>query len=195
MRSDLRHNFHLSLGTAPFEVDLRKDIIHDAQGKDPGIYTRAHELLRPYARTHAHGVIVLDNAWDGSPGAENIRTHISANMVRSGWREDRFAVIVINPELEAWIWQDNVHVEKALGYTSPPSLRLWLRDEGLWPDGLEKPPDPKEAVLRTMRVFRKKSFSVVFKQICLQVSLRSCTDPEFERLCSALHQWFPYKTE
>ena|GEM_PF-3162286 len=107
MRSDLRHNFHLSLGTAPFEVDLRKDIIHDAQGKDPGIYTRAHELLRPYARI----------------------------------------------------------------------------------------PDPKEAVLRTMRVFRKKSFSVVFKQICLQVSLRSCTDPEFERLCSALHQWFPYKTE
>jgi len=112
-----RHNFHLSLGTAPFEVDLRKDIIHDAQGKDPGIYTR-------------------------------------------GWREDRFAVIVINPELEAWIWQDNVHVEKALGYTSPPSLRLWLRDEGLWPDGLEKPPDPKEAVLRTM-LSQKKFFSGV----------------------------------
>jgi len=63
-----RPNFHLSLGTSPFKVDLRKDIIHDAQGKYPGIYTRAHELLRPYVRTHSHGIIVLDNAWDGSPG-------------------------------------------------------------------------------------------------------------------------------
>ncbi len=98
-----RPRFHLSLGTAPFSPD----VIADTQGNDPGIYTRAHELLRPYNNTHGRAAILLDAQWDGSPGPDAIRAHIGSNMRNSGWSEDRFIVTVIDPELETWIWQDN----------------------------------------------------------------------------------------
>ncbi len=92
-----RPRFHLSLGTAPFT----HDIIADTQGSDPGVYTRAHELLRPYHNTHGRAAILLDAQWDGSPGPDAIRAHIGSNMRNSGWSEGRFIVTVIDPEPRA----------------------------------------------------------------------------------------------
>ena len=45
--------------------------------------------------------MILDADWDGSPGAEKIREHISGNL-RVQWEES--VVVVIEPELESWIW-------------------------------------------------------------------------------------------
>ncbi len=41
-----RSGCHLSLGTRALNFDPREDIIVNGT-KDPGIYTKAHELLRP----------------------------------------------------------------------------------------------------------------------------------------------------
>jgi len=73
-----RQNFHYALGTAQFSFDSKQDMICDRAGNDPGVYTRAHELLRPYQSSHQNAVIVLDNAWEGSPGVDKIRSDISA---------------------------------------------------------------------------------------------------------------------
>jgi len=108
-----RQSFYYALGTASFKIDPQLDIICDSAGNDPGVYTRAHELLRTYQSSHRYAVIVLDNAWEGSPGVEKIRANISANMELVGWQANRFVVIVIDPELEAWMWQDNPHVARA----------------------------------------------------------------------------------
>ncbi len=182
-----RPRFHLSLGTAPFI----HDIIADTQGNDPGVYTRAHELLRPYHNTHGRAAILLDAQWDGSPGPYAIRAHIGSNMRNSGWSEDRFIVTVIDPELETWIWQDNPNVERAFGYAGPISLGLRLQDEGLWPDDRRKPPDPKAAVQQTLRICKKRIPSVAFKKISSHVSVKTCVDDSFQELLAALQKWFP----
>lgn len=52
-----RDGFHLSLGIRQFEFDPAEDLIVDESGSDPGVYTRAHEFLRPYQRTHRYAVI------------------------------------------------------------------------------------------------------------------------------------------
>jgi len=188
-----RQNFHYTLGTAPFRFDPKQDIICDRAGNDPGVYTRAHELLRPYQSSHQHAVIVLDNAWDGSPGVDKIRVDISSKMEQVGWDRNRFVVIVIDPELEAWMWQDNPHIAKAFRFDKSPSLRMWLYKQGLWPLNSPKPPDPKLAFEKTLKVSKAKIPSVVFKKICSEVSVKHCVDEAFGLLKSTLQNWFPYK--
>ena len=100
----MREGFHLSLGIQHFTFDRTMDTLV-ASGNDPEVHTRAHDLLRSYRRTHRFAVVVLDNAWDGSPGVETIQNTIQANMIGSGWHRVRFEVVVIDSELEAWIWQ------------------------------------------------------------------------------------------
>jgi hypothetical protein len=77
-----RQGFYYALGTALFYIDPQRDIICDCAGNDPGVYTRAHELLRTYQSTHRYAVIVLDNAWEGSPGLKKFdrRFHRTWNV-------------------------------------------------------------------------------------------------------------------
>jgi hypothetical protein len=94
-----REQFHKSLGIRQFEFDPQQDVIVDESGNDPGVYTRGHELIRPYRQTHRYAVVVLDKAWDGSPGVEEIHDAIQENLIKTGWNQENCAVIVINPEL------------------------------------------------------------------------------------------------
>ena len=188
-----RQGFYHALGTAPFHVDPQLDIICDRAGNDPGVYTRAHELLRTYQSSHRYAVIVLDNAWEGSPGVEKIRANISINMELVGWQINRFVVIVIDPELESWMWQDNPHVARAFGFSLRPSLRDWLCKQALWPADSPKPPDPKLAFEKTLKVSKAKIPSVVFKKICSGISFKYCVDDAFGLLKHTLQKWFPYE--
>lgn len=185
-----REQFHLSLGTRQFEFDQAEDLIVDEIGNDPGVYTRAHEFLRPYQRTHRYAIIVLDNAWDGSPGVRDIENNIRTNMIKSGWNEDNFVVIVIDPELEVWIWQDSPHVAAAFLFKQNIPLRKWLEARGLWDASEPKPPDPKKAVEETLRISRTPRSSAIYRKITSRVSVKGCTDPAFQRLCSTMQQWF-----
>ena len=103
-----REQFHRSLGCGVFDFDLARDVIV-APTKDPGVYGTAHELLRPYERSHRRAVVILDSDWNGSPGASAIHEHVTKRMI-GRWSE--FAVIVIDPELEAWIMNDNAHLAR-----------------------------------------------------------------------------------
>ena len=100
-----REGWHLSLGCAPFEINTQvgADLIVDEGGNDPGVYTKGHELLRPYQSSHQHAIVVLDCEWDGSPGKAAIEAHITGQLVASGWAADAVKVIAIDPELENWL--------------------------------------------------------------------------------------------
>ncbi len=186
----MREGFHLSLGIQHFTFDRTMDTLV-ASGNDPEVHTRAHDLLRSYRRTHRFAVVVLDNAWDGSPGVETIQNTIQANMIGSGWHRVRFEVVVIDPELEAWIWQDSQHVTTAFRFTQYASLRQWLGEQGLWEANAAKPADPKRAVEVTLRTSRLPRSSAIYRQITSRISIQGCTDPAFHRLHNALLRWFP----
>jgi hypothetical protein len=187
-----RDGFHLSLGCRPFAFDPRQDLLRETRN-DPGVWKNSHSLLRLRRSTHRNALIVLDNAWEGSPGVAKIEADIAGNMTACGWPREQFEVIVINPELESWIWQDHIHVEKAFGHASPPSLRQKLRDSNLWPDGSHKPTDPKAAVEMVQRWYGFGPPSPVFAEIAMKVSVKHCVDPAFQRMQDALRYWFPTK--
>ena len=92
--------------------------------------------------------------------AEHVRLEVLQNLRTNGWARDRCSVIVIAPELETWLWQDNAHVAQAIGFTGP-SLRQHLQQVGKWPVGAAKPLEPKKAIQEFIKGHKKLKTKVV----------------------------------
>ena len=189
-----RPQFHRSLNIKAFNFDPQQDIIVDEAGNDPGVYTRGHQLLKSYQKTHRYAVVVLDNAWDGSPGVTQIEATITNNLIETGWDKDCILAIAINPELEAWVLQDNRNVEQAFRFKDG-SLREWLQQKGLWDAGKPKAADPKKAIEETLKKTRTPRSSAIYKKITSQVSVKHCQDRAFNLLRDKLQEWFPVEEE
>lgn len=186
-----RNEWHRVVGCRKFVFDPEQDIRHAAGLNDPGLYTRGHEIARALRSTHRNIVVLLDAEWDGSPPRREIESHMLSNLVNVGWSSESAAIIVIEPELESWIWVDSPHVAKALGFTNPGDPRIWLGAQGLWAEGATKPSDPKGAVELALEYTGKSRSSSRYRQVIAQASLSRCTDAAFIRLKETLQRWFP----
>jgi len=169
-----------------------KIVVHPR--RDPGCYHEGPDFLSGLLGTGGMlGLLVFDQAWSGNPHATAVETE-TAVRGRFGplGIAQRAEVVVIDPEIEAWVWSASPHVDRVLGWDGvQPTLRQWLAEQGLWPDNAPKPPDPKaamESVLSRQRVPRS---SALYRQLARQVSLNGCQDPAFQRFRDLLRLWFP----
>ena len=143
-----------------------------------------------------HALVVFDWEGCGSPSSrEEIEAELEDDLWRNGWNE-RARAVVIDPELEAWVWAGSRAVAEALGWGPDYTrLRSWLTTEGLWGEGSPKPGRPKTAMLRAMRSAppstRRRRSPRVFGEIAASVSLRNCQDPAFQKLKYTLQAWYP----
>ena len=190
-----RPGFYKSLGCGEFDFNPRLDIKVAAGDNDPGLYTRGHELLRTFHPSHRRAVMVLDAEWEGSPGAEAIKEHITQQIQTTEWENGTFQVIVIDPELENWIWQRNDHVARGLGFDSMQALMEDPDVQRSWPKESQKPTQPKEILEKLLRKRRIPRSSAIYKRITSQVSVRNCQDNSFLALSAALKAWFPPEAE
>ncbi|MFH0983473.1 MAG: hypothetical protein V2A79_18295 [Planctomycetota bacterium] len=123
--------------------------------------------------------------------ADDLARDLKERLARAGW-QDRAEAVVIDPELENWVWSDSPEVDSALGWQGrDPSLREWLRQKELWPPGAQKPTAPKEAVESALREVRCPRSSAIYGKLAEQVSLERCTDRSFVKLKEILRSWFP----
>jgi hypothetical protein len=181
-----RPQFHRSLGCAPFVFEVFVDA-----HRDPGVFSRADTSIADFRNSYRHAVVMLDCAWDGSPGQAAIKQQLTVRIAAAGWDSTRFLVVAIDPELEAWIWQDNIHVEEALRHSRPPKLRDQLLTSGHWPGGTPKPVRPKEVLEALLRQKRIPRSSSLYQAIAARVSVGGCIDTEFLALRARLQAWFP----
>ena len=185
-----RNHWHTTLGCAAFDFWPEEDIINDPQHTDGGVHRRAHELVRPYLRTHSRVVVILDQQFGGDIPAVDVRDDILLNLRRNGWHDKNCEVVVIDPELEVWLWQDSPHVAEAVGYTGV-SLRDHLATSGDWPEGDIKPGQPKEVIQGLMKVNRAGVPMVVYTKIARRVGVGGCQDGSFGQFRTKLQTWFP----
>lgn len=179
-----REQFHRSLGCRSFVFDPRRDIVRSVSS-DSFVYRNAREMLSFHARTHQRAVVLVDAKWGGSPGTDKMREHISRSLSVE-W-EHRHKVIVFEPELEAWLWQDNPNVGKAIGC---PDFRKILAEAGFWPWGQSKPTKPKKALEYLKEHHGADGSRAAFKRVAKSVSVRNCKDQEFQVLRDKLCDWF-----
>lgn len=159
--------------------------------RDPGCFHDPEGLLRGARAECRHAIVLLDYAWDGAPagGAEVTERKLESRLAvsgLSGWAHG----IVIEPELEAWLFSDSPHLATALGWSDRSILRTALADEGLWPAEAAKPPDPKAAVSWALQQVRKPRSSSIYRDLASRVGIARCRDRSFLRFRRLLRQWF-----
>lgn len=175
---------------------IRFEIIRSSD-HDPGVVRQAVSLLRLYLKRSRHALVLLDRTGSGrdSDSRECIERSLELELKQNGW-QGRCAAIVIDPELEIWVWSDSPEVDRALGWTGrTPDLRTWLQNAHLLAHNDAKPGNPKEAMTRALREAQRPRSSALFSQLAGKVSIRRCTDPAFAKLRRTLHEWFPLEND
>jgi len=160
--------------------------------RDPGCLLRAPEFLRPFCGRYHRALVMLDREGSGREGElrEDLERDLEHRLA-ADWH-DRAAAVVLDPELEVWLWSDSPHVDAVLGWRDrSPDLRSWLRERSLLAGNSIKPRQPKEAVEKALRVVWKPRSSVLYRRLAEQVSLRRCDDPAFRKFRTVLQSWFP----
>lgn len=159
-------------------------------GRDPGCRKDGPAFLRRWVQKYQHALLVFD--YEGSGASEppgKLQERLSEELAKS-W-SNRAAALVLQPELEVWLWSDSPHVDDVLGWKGrSPALRDWLVDRKFLEEGRPKPERPKEAVEAALREVRKPRSSSLYKQIAEQVSFTRCTDPSFLHFRKILADWF-----
>lgn len=161
--------------------------------RDPGCLLSSRDFLRPFSGQFEHALVLFDREGCGQEmkSREDLELDVEKELSVNGWA-DRATVIVIDPELESWVWNDSTHVDDVLGWRGKnPTLREWLGNKGFLNAGEIKPSRPKEAMEGALRFVRKPHSSAIYLQIAQRVSIERCTDGSFIKLKQVLQQWFP----
>lgn len=180
-----------SLGLADFSYE-----VHVHPRHDPGCYQDGAVLLHGLiGEANRYGLLVFDFAWDGNPHSNAAETEAAVRKIfRKLGIEERTEVVVIDPELEIWVWSASPHVEDVLGWKgSTPPLRSWLCNQGLWGDDRPKPQDPKRAMEGALYEKRIPRSSSLYRQLAEKVGLTTCRDASLQRIVKPLRGWFPAK--
>lgn len=160
---------------------------------DPACALRGAEFLANFAEQYSHALLMFDHEGSGKEGMSRdaLQNDCDEAFRRSAWG-DRARAIVLEPELEAWIWSDSPHVDDVAGWSGhDPQLRQWLVDNGWLADGASKPARPKETFEAALREARRPRSASLYKRLADQVSVRRCTDVSFVEFCETLRGWFP----
>lgn len=177
-----------SLGIRPISKDIFKD-----PNRDSGCWLHGAQNLAAARASYRHGLLVLDQSWDGNPACSALDLE---DRIRSRFHEhgikDWADVVVIDPEVEIWVWTRSPHLLKILGWNGDhAAMKAWLEGKGLWPIGIAKPPDPKKAFEALAFRGQVRLSSSLFRQLAEEMSFRHCHDASFLRLQRILRTWFP----
>jgi len=178
---------HHSLGIREISFKVIQQPNYDTAFLQSGDLT-----LRSQSRNYRHALAVCDRHGCAKSGLPRERLEAMIEKRLENHWSNRAAAIVIDPELENWMWADSPHVAEALGWQGGMSaLWAWLRNEGLLAEGQAKPANPQAALHKALRLKNKRKSSSLFKDLASKVSLHTCIDPAFLKLRSILQGWFP----
>jgi hypothetical protein len=160
-------------------------------GRDGGVRTSGPETLVLLKRQFHNGLLMMD--WEGSGAdAEN---SIELENELDGRLADLWGIgakaIVIDPELDAWVWGSDNAMGEVLGWKKAQRLRARLADLGYELNENQKPLRPKDALEKVMVYLSEPRSSILYQRMTSKISLERCVDPAFNRLKSTLQAWFP----
>lgn len=175
-----------ALGVRRIDCEMR---VH--QQRDPGCRVDAPAFLRPFASRFEHALVVFDRDGCGSDAPRReIEEGVESELRRNGWGP-RARVVVIDPELEVWVWTPSRSLANELGWGPRfAALREWLSENGHWPAEATKPPDPKRAMEAAMQARRRPKSASTFRRLAEVLGFRDCSDDAFRKLEAALVEWF-----
>jgi hypothetical protein len=159
-------------------------------GRDGGVRTTGASVLGSEKVRFRHALMILDHEGCGQETAsvQQLETELNRQLA-AVWGEHAKA-IVIEPEVDIWLWGTDNALREALRWPQEGPIRDWLRQKGFEFSAEGKPLRPKEA-LEAMRLIHKQPrSSALYQKITEKISLQKCTDPAFLRLKAHMQKWF-----
>lgn len=95
--------------------------------------------------------------------------------------------MVIDPELEIWVWADSPHVSRSLGLPEEQLKEMLARYER---DENQKPKDPKAAMEEALKKSRLPRSSAIYANLAATVTLKNCREASFSQFKLTLVEWF-----
>ena len=176
-----------ALGIRPITFDFR---VH--AGRDGGARSSGADVLRSQRRQFDHALLILDFDGCGAKAGQSaldVEAQLDAELSLV-W-QDRAKAIVIDPELETWVWGSDNALQTALGWPLQQPIRVWLMEKGYTVGTNGKPDQPKTAFEALVPVHQMPRSSAIYESITSKISLATCQDPAFNRLRQTLQLWFP----
>ncbi|MDP2890068.1 MAG: hypothetical protein Q8P34_14025 [Bacteroidota bacterium] len=160
--------------------------------RDPGCRTQSPAFLVSFQNKYRFGLVIFDKEGCGQESISRVELeeNVESSLFITGWK-DRARTIVIEPELENWIWVRSAQLAEIINWDNIDSLYQWLADEKYLTNDSPKPKHPKEAFEAALYISRKRRSSSVYKQIASRVSFKSCTDQSFLKFIQCMKDWFP----
>lgn len=178
---------HQALGIRSIEAQVLRH-----PQKDSGCCHAGVDFLLPFAQRFEHALLMFDREGSGRDtlAPDRIEEEIEGRLLQCQW-SGRAKAIVLDPELEMWVWSDSPHVADCLGWTDQSqSLRQWLLERGYLNQEQDKPTRPKEAMEAVLHETRTPRSSAIYQRLAEKVSLRRCTDRAFVRFRDIMQRWF-----
>ena len=177
-----------ALGIRPVKAEF---LVHP--NHDSGCYARPTELLAGYRQAVEHALIVLDHEWEGVPTTSGIALEaLIDKKLKEAGLADWAAPVVIEPELEAWVFSASPHVPDVLGWKRSWSpIREALEAQKLWTATDAKPANPKKAVQWILGRTGKSRSASLYRRLARKVNTGGCQDRAFLRIKDLLQAWFP----
>ena len=174
-----------ALGIRPIEFEF---LVHP--GRDGGARRTGPEVLALERRRFKHALLVLDFEGCGTdlPNATALEAQLDGRL-STHWKEAAKS-IVIEQELDVWVWGADNAVEAIIEWPAGKRVREWLRERGFTFEANEKPTRPKEALEAALRIPGLPRSSALYQAIAERISLRHCGDEGFIRLRNQLLGWF-----
>ena len=175
--------------------ELRFDcVVHP--GRDGGVRKNAHELLRLHAGRYDNAIVMFDYHGCGEEDkktAPQIEADVTSNLTNSGWNSANALVVVIEPELEVWVWGNSPWIARVVGWPGgdTKSMKLSVRRSGFQINPLGKPAKPKEALQDILRKTNTPRSAAIYQEMATKAGLRDCKEHSFLKLTRFLRERFP----
>ncbi len=174
-------------------ANLSADVLRHPK-KDPGCRTAARGILTPLRNEYRKAMVMFDfhGCGERNRTATQLEVYLEQELANAGWGHERIAVIVIEPELEAWIFGSSfAHLQHAVRWSQSQPIREWLEARDYLSPHNAKPQDPKAAIESVLVAQKKPLSSSLFADLASVVSLAQCQDRAFQKFRTILQGWFP----
>ena len=162
--------------------------------KDPGCRTESTAYLREIQREYSKAMVVFDYRGCGAATTEpeDLERQLETELASAGWGETDAAVVVINPELEVWLFGGSFQrLQQAISWSDSLTLRNWFERRGHLKPGAPKPAFPQPALDALLSEVRRPRSSALFEEIARRQGLSNCQDRAFQKFRETLRSWFP----
>lgn len=173
-----------ALGIRPIDFQILVE-----QGRDGGVRRRGSQILSVQQARFSHALLLLDYEGSGSSlSPVRFESELDAELAMA-WG-DRAKAIVIDPEVDVWMWGAETHLRVMSDWRFSEGIRPWLESQSFAFMVSGKPVRPKEALEAVCRRTQIPRSSARYEEIARGISLTRCEDEAFLRLRASVVAWF-----